>query len=58
MGPETPVVTGGKSMVARESEQRTGQGPKLASPHLPFLTLPSLVLFVGKNNPNIFLFFL
>lgn len=45
---EAPVVTEGGSMVAGESEARTGSGPKLASPHLPFVSLPRLMLLCQK----------
>lgn len=46
---ETPLVTEGESLVFRD--QRGGRpDPKLASLHQPFLSLPSLVLFVGGEK--------
>lgn len=55
---EPPVVTEGESLVFRD--QREGRpDPELVSLHQLFLSLPSLVLFVGggKKNSLLFLFF-
>ena len=56
---ETPLVTEGESLVFRD--RRGGRpDPELASLRQPFLSLPSLVLFVGgekKKIPSSFFFF-
>lgn len=50
---ETPLVTEGESLVFRD--RRGGRpDPELASLHQPFLSLPSLVLFVGGEKKKKF----